>query len=223
MESHIMVAGQNVDPALFTRREQGVKSKQSIKPASSVFLAPLDIVVELCWGAPKALVEEIAKKEYVLWTKISLGRLKSSKTARVKIQVFFDSFTCAFATLYVVCQTSGRSLSRASECLPRPSPSWRWSRRWGRSTATAPGSRQRTRSRRGCRGGKGRPGQPASSCADPSLMLPRSQCQEIAQKNFLKEQQITAISPLPSETSWLVQNNLENMPIAEPGHKNSTW
>ena len=174
MKAHVMVARQNMYLGLLARWKQGVKSEQNSLLTMRIILAPFDIVVKLCWRAPKALVKKVAKEEYVLWTEIGLRRLISPKNSvlgrRVEDPLF--PLTYASATLCVVCQTSGLSLTPASVCLLKPLPSWRLMMREqrGKSTARAPGSRQRTRSRRGCQGGKGRLYPPTSSCAGPSLM-----------------------------------------------------
>ena len=78
MKAHVVIARQNMYSSLLARWKQGVKSEHN-SLTISYFLAPFDIVVKLCWRAPKALVKKVAKEEYVLWTEIGLRRLKSPK------------------------------------------------------------------------------------------------------------------------------------------------
>ena len=62
-----------------------------------IILAPFDIVVKLCWRAPKALVKKVAKEEYVLWTEIGLCCLISPKNSVLGQRVedpLFASYLC---------------------------------------------------------------------------------------------------------------------------------
>ena len=125
MKAHVVIARQNMYSSLLARWKQGVKSEHNSLSTMRIILAPFDIVVKLCWRAPKALVKKVAKEEYVLWTEIGLRRLKSPKKPVSGCRPHFLPLTYASATLYAVCQTSGLSLTPASVCLLKPLPSWR--------------------------------------------------------------------------------------------------
>ena len=85
MEAHVMVARDNVNFCIFSRRKQRVEpenEKNQIFQIEKCLLAPLDIVLKLRGRAPEALVKEVAKEEYVLRTEISLGCLEGPEIAR---------------------------------------------------------------------------------------------------------------------------------------------
>ena len=84
MEAHVMVARHHVNSGIFPRRKQRVEpeNEKNHFHIEKCLLAPPDIVLELRGRAPEALVKEVAKKEYVLRTEISLGCLEGPEIAR---------------------------------------------------------------------------------------------------------------------------------------------
>ena len=84
MEAHVMVARHHVNSGIFPRRKQGVEPENEKVHfhIEKCLLTPLDIIFKLRGRAPEALVKEVAKKEYMLRTEISLGCLERPEIAR---------------------------------------------------------------------------------------------------------------------------------------------